>query len=388
MDSEHASEFRRLSQLEFAAGWVPGHTPWVQATGTTGKQLSPIAALESILLPALQTDPCIIGFSGGRDSSALLAVAIKLARRLGFPDPVPVTNRYPGIPEADENAWQEVVIRHLDVKEWARRDISTELDLLGPNAQQSLEQFGVLWPATLHNRAHTISVARGGCYIDGEGGDEILGEFRVTPIAQLLHRERRVNRDALRKSLRALSPGLVRLPYERRRIGANNDRAWLRPGAAAWYLQTTAADEAHVPLHYARAVRRVATRRAVKVAITNLDAMGRTLDVQYLHPLLDPRFITALVQSAPALGYTSRTAAMRALFHDVLPDAILSRDQKAYFNHAFVQDHTRTFLDVWDGTGLDDELIDADVLRSLWKEPRIHGGTFHLIHAAWMAKNT
>ena len=60
-------------------------------------------------------------FSGGRDSSAVLATATMVARKHGLNDPVPITLRCPAIEEADETASQELVIRHLGIEEWLHR---------------------------------------------------------------------------------------------------------------------------------------------------------------------------------------------------------------------------------------------------------------------------
>ena len=57
---------------------------------------SPRAALEAVVLRALLRPPCLVSFSGGRDSSLVLAIASDVARRHGLPLPVPATNRFPG----------------------------------------------------------------------------------------------------------------------------------------------------------------------------------------------------------------------------------------------------------------------------------------------------
>ena len=54
------------------------------------------------MLRALRRPPCLVSFSGGLDSSALLAVATAVARREGLDDPVPATLVVPGSPESDE----------------------------------------------------------------------------------------------------------------------------------------------------------------------------------------------------------------------------------------------------------------------------------------------
>src|SRR5438128_1990791 len=79
----------RLSPLEVATG-VPFGLCDVSLKDVAGSR-HPRAALDSLIRPALLTPPCVLGFSGGRDSSALLASALDLARREGLPEPIPIT---------------------------------------------------------------------------------------------------------------------------------------------------------------------------------------------------------------------------------------------------------------------------------------------------------
>ena len=385
--------FRRVTPLELAAGWVPGRRarPDLAPTGRRRRRAGvtppggPRETLERVLLPALQQRPCVVGFSGGRDSSAVLAVAVDLARREGLEPPVAVTNVYPTLPETDETAWQERVLRHLGVEEWVRQEFDDELDLMAPGALDSVRRHGVLWPATLHNRAPAIVIARGGCYIDGEGGDEILGDMRVTPAARLLRREQPADLRAAKRLVRVVAPRPVRERLERRSVRRQAPRPWLRPAAQEWFLRTAANDEARRPLNYTEGQLDFLRRRAVQVSFHNLDHMGAHLGVRYVHPLLDPDFARALGTAGGRLGFSGRTAAMRAVFGDLLPEDVLSRPTKVYFNNAFAHLHTRQFVRGWDGTGLDSDLIDVDALREVWSRPDLHGGTFQLLHAAWLA---
>ena len=378
--------FARVSDVEFAAGWVPGYV--VDApSGKTERQPveHPLEALERVLLRALLERPCIIGFSGGRDSSALLAVAMRVARREGLDPPVPFTKVYPDVPATDESAWQELVVRWLGVEEWVRHEYRDELDLLGPTATASLRRHGLLWPGTAHNRGPTLAIASGGCYVDGQGGDEILGEFRIAPVTQVLTRARPFDRRARRDSVAALAPSWLRRGVVERQVERSYNRPWLRPDAAAWYRETSVADVLAASLRYPRALHQTANRRAGWVALSNLDAVGRSLGVSYIHPFFDPDFVRALGAFGGTLGFADRTAAMRALFSGLLPDEVNAREGKVYFNNAFIHGHSRAFLESWDGTGLDTDLIDVDALREVWNEPVIHGGTFQLMQAAWLA---
>ena len=126
------------------AGAAPRPLPLDVATGVAlGAERRPpelpapaaptvLAALERAVLPALRRPPCLVSFSGGRDSSAVLAVAAYAAARHGLPAPIPATNRFPGAAEADESAWQERVIAHLGLSDWLRLDLGDELDVVGP----------------------------------------------------------------------------------------------------------------------------------------------------------------------------------------------------------------------------------------------------------------
>src|SRR3954453_21831281 len=69
--------------------------------------VTPREALEEVVGEALARPPCLVGFSGGRDSSAILALATYVARREGLPLPVPATYVFPGIRKADESSWQD-----------------------------------------------------------------------------------------------------------------------------------------------------------------------------------------------------------------------------------------------------------------------------------------
>jgi hypothetical protein len=130
---------RTLTPLEIAVGFVlaPGE-PVPLAAGS----VEPLAALEAAILPSLVRAPCLVSFSGGRDSSVVLAAATRVARRHGLDDPVPATIRAPAAPHADEAAWQERVVRHLGIDDWLRSDFGDELDAVGTIARAALRRHG------------------------------------------------------------------------------------------------------------------------------------------------------------------------------------------------------------------------------------------------------
>ena len=70
----------RCEPFEVATGWTYGLLPDVPMPPEV---VAPRQALDDVLRPALESGPCFVTFSGGRDSSAVLAAATDLARREG-----------------------------------------------------------------------------------------------------------------------------------------------------------------------------------------------------------------------------------------------------------------------------------------------------------------
>jgi hypothetical protein len=373
-----------MTPLEVAWGWVPGFDNEAATWADTGPVQSPVAVLESLLLRALQARPCVIEFSGGRDSSALLALATDLARREGMELPLPLTRRYPDVPETDESDWQELVIKHIGLTEWERFEIGDELDLLGPVAAKSLRMHGLLWPPTTHIKGPVWEIAVGGCLVSGEGGDEVLGRRRVTPVAGLLAGNLHPRRTAIKLTVEALAPRTVR----RRFVHSNrpgHERPWLTQVAQQLFLEALADDIVDEPLRWDRSIERHLRRRTNREGSRTLKLAAAAHGVDYLSPFLDERFVHALAREGGLLGYPGRPAAMRALFGHLLPDEVLSRRDKAEFTRAVFRRYSRSFVDGWQGGGVDVRFVDPAVLRQTWKADSPHAGTFTLLHSIWLS---
>src|SRR5437762_538102 len=84
---------------------------------------------------------------------------------------------------------------------------------------------------------------------------------------------------------------------------------------------------------------------------------------------LSRAFLTALAAGGGGAGYGDRTAAMRALFADAVPLELLTRPRKAEFGRALWRSEARAFAASWDGTGVDDELVDPEQVRVAWSAP-------------------
>ena len=136
---------------------------------------TPREALEREVRIALARPPCGVAFSGGRDSSTVLAIATHVARRDGLAEPVPIAGVFPAAPRAEETQWQEAVVRHLGLRDWQRIRMHDELDLVGPLATPGLLAHGVVWPPLIHVDIPLLELLEGGSLLDGEGGDEVLG---------------------------------------------------------------------------------------------------------------------------------------------------------------------------------------------------------------------
>ena len=350
----------RLSRLEVAAQRCPGEHPGVAPLPAATAQASPVAALEDALRPALARPPCLLAFSGGRDSSALLAVATRLARREALPAPIPATLRVVAAPRAEESAWQEMVIEHIGLDDWLRIELTDELDFVGPTAQGLLRRHGVLWPANLHFFVPLVEAAAGGTLVSGVGGDAVLagGVEDLTGQSRLRTAPRRLVRGAYRSL-----PPSARRPYVERRL--RQEAPWLRPAAVEALAPALLALRPEPGALDARLdhIRRL---RSIVLTQHGLDLMASDHHTRFVNPLLDLGFLASLARFLGRRGVGGRTAVMRALFADVLPDAVLARATKATFAEAFCGPYTREFVAGWDGTGLDPELVDPAALRRFW----------------------
>ena len=156
--------------LGFVSGAPPRHLERLPPSGPT-----PRALLEQILAEELSRQTCFVSFSGGRDSSGLLAVALNVARRQGLPEPVALTLRYSENSDTEESAWQRLVVDHLRPKAWEIVEVAPDAaEFWARPGVASLRANGLLWPPALHLETGWMGRASGATVITGEGGDEIL----------------------------------------------------------------------------------------------------------------------------------------------------------------------------------------------------------------------
>ena len=369
----------QLTPIEIATSSVSGVLE--SAPPLPAPEGSPYEALEAAVLPAVARPPCVVTFSGGRDSSIVLAAAASVARREGLPDPIAVTIDFVGIEAAEESEWQRMVIDHVGIEEWERRPITTELDRLGSIITRALAQHGLLWPLNCYVHQAVIDTARGGSLLTGMFGDSIFGGGRWLRANQVLAgRERPVVRDGLRLGL-AMAPRRLR---QRVNSGRIKEIGWLRPEARAEYEATLAASQAAIPRRYDRWIDWYAARRSLVISNQSMATLGEAADVLVGQPLGDPGFHAALKAPAPTHGFGNRTDIMRALFEGALPDEVLARPDKAIFGDAFRGEASREFMMNWDGRGVDTNVVDPEALQRQWRTGVADGRTTLLLHQVWL----
>ncbi len=344
-------------------------------------------ALEGVLLEHLQRGPCVVTFSGGRDSSAVLALAAHVAAREGLPAPIAATHDFPGDPEADEREWQHAVLDHLAAAgtpvEHVRVPSAPHFDLLGETATAGLREHGLLWSAPVHSLTSMWALARGAAVLTGQGGDEVIAGQRCAPLA-LLRRRRgrlRANRPA---AAVALAPEAVRAGARRRRERDLPAPGWLTPAGLARTRATDRAGERGKPLLFADALAAHRRDRGFALGLATSGALAAAAGAVEAHPLLDARFTAALAAEGHPFGFGNRTSAMVRVFDGLLPHAVLHRSTKARFHTPTFGPAARAFAQRWSGQGLDDGLVDPAALRACWLSEAPWAGTMLALQAAWL----
>ncbi|WP_454043034.1 asparagine synthase-related protein [Cellulosimicrobium sp. Marseille-Q8652] len=372
--------FLRLSPLEVALSAPVGTSSRVP---TRQREHGARTALERAVLPALRSGSCHVLFSGGRDSSLVLAVATAVARREGLPLPVPVTAVYPGVPESDESEWQERVLAHLGLTRRVVIEVRDERSLLGDVSVASLARRGLVWPAAVQSQPRLFDGLDPGAHVlTGEGGDGFVAPVRGTPLHLLASSRRRPSRALVRAGAEALEPAALARRRVRRGTGLRDSAPWLTRRALDVLARETV--DARGPLRWDVAKRALLGRRSTVLALHNTAAGAAELGVTLHHPLADETFVAALAADGGPRGFRGRTDTFRRLGADLLPDAVLARSTKARFNSSRWGDRERDFAVSWDGSGVDPELVDVARLRREWLGSPLPASRF-LVHVAWLA---
>lgn len=343
----------------------------------------PRPAIEEAIRRALARPPCLVSFSGGRDSSAVLATAAAVARREGLPLPIPTTYRFAAAAGSQESDWQEQVIRHVGLPDWDRLPMASELDAVGPVAQAVLSRHGLLWPFNAHFHAPLLQRASGGSLLTGIGGDEVFARQLWSSARAVLTGHGRNRPVRLRSVGLALAPRPVRTWAVARR--RHLPLPWLHPAVEEDVNRRLADLRSRTPLPWSGGLALWWRSRCRTVLAASMDVLASGAGTQIVHPFLDERVVAAVAGQFGAAGPADRSSALAALFGDVLPAAVLSRRSKAFFDEAFISDHTRTFASGWTGAGVDPTLVDRERLGNQWRSDHPDPRSLLLMQAAWLA---
>jgi len=230
----------------------------------------------------------------------LLAVAAELAAPEGMQPPTALTFRYPGDPAADETSWQELVVAHLHSAclrfEWVRRDITTELDNIGPVMAPVLRAHsGPTFPAGLANTILLAQHASGGSLVTGNAGDEVLGGHRAGVLRAVL---RRRGRGLTRANWRQTAACAAPAPLRRRRARRDVDDAlWLRPVLHRAVLAEWMRSQVARPLRWDRSVWSALAPRAVLIGNRTRARVAQDHDCELTEPLGSPGFVASYAAS-------------------------------------------------------------------------------------------
>lgn len=330
-------------------------------------------ALARAIRPALVRGPCLVSFSGGMDSSFVLAVAAGVARAEGVPPPVPIILRFPDAPRADETARQIAVLKALG-RDGAVGDpvvltLTDELDFVGPFARRMLDLVGPQVPANMYSHLPLLDAAGGGTLVTGFGGDQLIGGHGRRPRVRA-------------RLVAALPPGVeavLRPPAE---------LPWLTPAARRRCRELLTARRRWRLLPPRERLAREAGSRFTALAHSGLARLANCCDARIEHPLFDPRFLARLADLVDVLPPMGRTPLYRLLAGNRLPAVVTDHHPKAALTEAFQRSATHAAVASFDPgrlpTGVLD-LVDVDRLMDIWRTSGPVRSTGLLLHLALAA---
>jgi asparagine synthetase B (glutamine-hydrolysing) len=334
----------------------------------------------------LDDHPVYVQFSGGCDSSLVLSAAVTACARSSHDAPIPLTFRYPLLPETDENEYQRLMLDYLRIGHGRCEHITTEFDLLGHAAQRGLRELGLVWPAPVVACADVFRSIPSGLVLSGEGGDEVMGPRRIAGLfrAAEMFKQGRVKATAGNLAM-ALGPSGIR----RRAMlkGGGMVGEWISPEEASRFVQRIGETYSREPLRRSRYAQHYARLSSSTLALHQITAIMNWAGQQYGAPLMDPSFVTAVDDLTPASDLRNRHRILRRHFTENLPVEITHRTDKRYMQSVYFNDEAREFARHWDGQ-IDDPYVRGPKLRSHWltaKRDEVWSQTFLLLQAAWLA---
>lgn len=381
----HPANASALTRLELITGWPAGVDQRAPDIEEVDPESDPVSALERALLPAVSKAPCYVAFSGGRDSSVLLALATRVARREGFDDPIPLTMRFRDVPEGEESAWQVDVVGHLKLENWKVVRQAGDIDLVGAEWRRCLAQNGLQWPSAAHGLLPLQRAARGGAFVHGDGGDQVLAGWSRAAITDAIARRRRFRLRDTRGLIRAYAPTRARRAIETRR--ALTPAPWLVPAARRVWAAHQGRAHAAEPRTWPEFLRWTRRERATFLMLETLARQTGNAGAELFTPFWDAVFLRSLGLWGGRFGEGSRTRLMAALFADLLPEHILRRSTKAHFTRAFFNEPARRFAREWNGPVPEPAVVRHEPLKAAWLSELPPNTSAVLLQASWLLTN-
>ncbi len=365
-----------LDMIELVSGVVFG----IDRVAVPRRRHQPREALEGSLLGPLADGPCGVAFSGGRDSSGVLAAATAAARSHGLPDPVPVTLRFPTVASTEESDHQEAVVRHLGITEWVRIEPGDALDILGESSTALTARHGMLYPSNVHIVVPMLEALGSGTLLTGAGGDEMLDGHAPYDLAAMVTGRARPTRARMRAlAKRYLAPERIR--DESRRMALDHF-TWLVPDIRDQVAERFASTAVERLFAHRQITDVVYPARYLHRMQADMSRIAADHGMRVAHPFLDPGFAGALAHRAGRTGYRDRTAAMEDLFGGVLPAGIIARTSKASFDDVFWTARTDGLVDSLP-VELLAEYVDPAALRERWRSELLKGNTALIVKYLW-----
>lgn len=372
-----------MTSLDVACGMPLGRNDRKHAPALRHLSLDDFA--ERLFSCCFGRGPCYIPFSGGRESSMLIAIGTRYARRHGYRDPVPITLRSPDLGSAEQIRLQERVIAHVGLTDWERVELKENLDLIGEVAARTLLRTGPLWPPNAYMMVPLLEAARDGVFVLVTGFSDFFSYWCWAPLSSLLAGHRRpAPRDvALLGAM--LMPAPMRARMARRR-GVPPPMPWLRAPAEQRALAMMARRQAEVPVHFDRAMRTQVTHRCFDTAARTIRGLGEAFGTTTDLPLCRPEVVASLSSAGGWRGFDGLTDLLQRLCGDLLPAGALAARSGPDLTRMFFGERTREFAASWDGGGLDESLVDPEMLRRNWLSDRPDSRTACLLQHAWLSE--
>ncbi|WP_299576122.1 asparagine synthase-related protein [uncultured Williamsia sp.] len=378
-----------LTDLELALGSVIGTDPGTPAIALDefGPE-TPRTAVRAVIRGALEHGPCFVAFSGGRDSSTILAIAVDVAREADLALPIPVSKIMPDLPSADESEWQELVLDHLGVTERIIMEVHAgDEEIFGPDGIEALQRIGVTYPAAASSVVRLARETSGGTLLTGSGGDELGNAANSQWAARALStgtapwRTRLAARLPVAASAARRVRTLAKKPTDYFFVSP-----WLTRRADLALRRELATLEGGQSIRWDRRISGFARSKHLVLTTRSLSALAAPYGVDVLHPLWERRTLAALAASRPFQGYPTRSSILEELADGLLPIEVTRRTTKADFTATPWGPEAENFIAHWDGSGVDLRFVNPTILHAQWRLPPVDRtiSSIALLQSAWL----